>query len=189
MRNTQSHPYQAEYGEILKVTLGVLITTGIVAAAVTCPNLLSLIPRQYRRRYSEKSFRQAFYRLDKKGWLVLHHASIGWRISLTQRGRKELLAYELGQKTIPRPHHWDQRWRLLIFDIPEQKRRLRDQVRSTLILLGFVRLQDSVWIFPYECQQILELLRTKYGVRHEALFLRVDSFDQDRWLRKHFHLS
>jgi phenylacetic acid degradation operon negative regulatory protein len=50
---------------------------------------------------------------------------------------------------------WDKKWRMVIFDIPEVTRRDRDFLRSQLQWLGFLELQKSVWIFPYEIKSEL----------------------------------
>jgi len=44
---------------------------------------------------------------------------------------------------------WDGNWYLVNFDIPERLRQKRDIFRENLILLGFGKLQNSVWISPY----------------------------------------
>jgi len=178
-------------GEILKVILMVVGVSGILVAGAVCPGLLQLVKIGRREYFKMKTgaLRQAVHRLDKKGWLVLREKREGCRIELTARGKAELHAYEIGEKCLKKPKHWDQKWRLLIFDIPEKRKAVRERVRKFLRSLGFFRLQDSVWVFPYECQEILALLRTKYGIRHEALYLRVEFLDQDHWLRKEFGLK
>lgn len=44
------------------------------------------------------------------------------------------------------PQEWDGRWRIVIFDIPEQKRIIRNLFRRNLKKWGFKHLQKSVWI-------------------------------------------
>ncbi len=180
---------KTQRGEIFKILLALITVTGIVSVGAMAPGLLQIAAPFVRRRYSEPIIKRAVKRLDEKGWIVLKQTGDHWRIDLTARGRTELLAYELGQKRIHAPRRWDQKWRVLIFDIPEKRKPIREQVRNLLRSLGFYRLQDSVWVFPYECQEILALLRTKYGIRHEALYLRVEFLDQDQWLRKEFGLK
>ncbi|MBI2039890.1 CRISPR-associated endonuclease Cas2 [Candidatus Microgenomates bacterium] len=41
---------------------------------------------------------------------------------------------------------WDGKWRIVVFDIPEQKRIIRNLFRRNLKKWGFKRLQKSVWI-------------------------------------------
>lgn len=45
---------------------------------------------------------------------------------------------------------WDGTWRIVIFDIPEKEKRLRENVRRKLIDLGFGRWQRSVYINPHD---------------------------------------
>jgi DNA-binding transcriptional regulator PaaX len=113
----------------------------------------------------------------------------GQRFTLTAEGEVQLHLLELEERLHRRPRRWDKKWRLLIFDISEQRKKLREALRHKLIELGFYRLQDSVWIYPYPCNDLMELLRIKFGVRHDALFLHVDSFPSDPWLRRHFGLK
>ncbi|MSR85431.1 hypothetical protein EXS71_03305 [Candidatus Uhrbacteria bacterium] len=175
-------------GEITKIILMTVGATGVLAVGLVCPNLLQLIPVLRRERYSYKSIWQAVYRLDKQGWIVARQGAVGWKITLTKKGKTQLLAYEIGQKKIKKPRRWDQKWRVLIFDIPEKRKMIRHKVRAVLLSLEFYRLQDSVWVYPYECQEVLDLLRTQYQVRSEALYMRVEFLQQDKWLRKHFQL-
>lgn len=60
---------------------------------------------------------------------------------------------------------------MLIFDTKEDRKSIREKVRRSLVALGFYRLQDSVWVYPYLCEDVLEMLRTQYGVRHDALYV------------------
>lgn len=50
---------------------------------------------------------------------------------------------------------WDGKMYLVTYDIPEKQRRSRDLLREYLKRLGCGRLQDSVWITPYDPTEIL----------------------------------
>lgn len=176
-------------GEIAHFVLGLVGVGGIVIAGALCPGLLMIVPRPMKKRSYGQKFAQAVYRLDKKGLLNLRQSAAGWKIQLTKRGREEFSLYELGQKQLTRPKKWDQKWRILIFDIPEKRKWLREKIRAMLRSFGFHRLQDSVWVFPFECKEVLELLRTRYKVRTEALYIRAEHVDHDSWLRKEFQLN
>ena len=175
-------------GEIAKLLLVAIGLTGLVLASAVAPNLLQLLPRKFRSRYSTKSLNQSIEALKRKGLLKLVPTKTGFKLILTAKGEAEFLACELGQKSLKR-RRWDKKWRLLIFDIAEVKRDVRQRVRSTLSNIGFYRLQDSVWVYPYECEEILELLRAKYGVRYEALYIRAEKITNDRWLKHYFSLE
>lgn len=44
------------------------------------------------------------------------------------------------------PKDWDGKWRIVVFDIPEQRRIIRNLFRRNLKKWGFRHLQKSVWI-------------------------------------------
>lgn len=72
-----------------------------------------------------------------------------WR--LTDEG----LTHALGGRD-PREHWdraWDGRWRLVLFDIPEERRRERQNLRRYLRRRGFGCLQNSVWVTPHPVEQ------------------------------------
>ncbi|MSR84830.1 CRISPR-associated endonuclease Cas2 [Candidatus Uhrbacteria bacterium] len=176
-------------GEMIKLVLFGLGALGILTSVIVCPGLAQLIPRSYRSRNRDKIIRQTILRLDKRGWIIARQIGDGWKIQVTNKGRTEFLAYKLGKKGIQKPKRWDKKWRLLIFDIPEKRKITREQIRRFLQDVGFIRLQDSVWVHPYECREVLELLRTKYRIRSEALYAKVELLDNDHWLKKEFNLK
>ena len=48
---------------------------------------------------------------------------------------------------------WDGYWRIVIFDIPEKERLSRDILREKLLLLGFGKWQESVYLSPHQIEQ------------------------------------
>ena len=175
-------------GEIAMAILAGVGIAGLVVVGAMAPGIFEISPRNYQRRFSTKAVDQSVENLKRKGLLKLVRGQSGWRLALTERGQTELFAYEMQQKMLKRPRQWDGKWHLLIFDIEESKKRVREQVRRMLMAFGFYRLQDSVWVHPYECEEILELLRTKYRVRYEALYIRAEKIANDHWLLNHFGL-
>lgn len=174
-------------GELVRAVLGCIGALGIVAVGVTCPGLLTLVPKNTCRRYPKRTFMQAARRLKGDYYTAVQYGD-SWKFSLTEKGRALLDAYEIGRQAIKPSMKWDGKWRVLIFDIPEKVRLKRESVRRTLMSLGFHRLQDSVWVFPYECRQVINLLRVRHQVIGEALYLVVESLDGDGWLRKEYRL-
>ena len=77
---------------------------------------------------------------------------------------------------------------MLVFDIPEYRKTLRDKVRRTLISIGFVRLQDSVWIYPYPCDDLIALLKSDFRVGKDLLYVIADSIENDTALKKRFSI-
>ncbi|MBI5470465.1 CRISPR-associated endonuclease Cas2 [Candidatus Kaiserbacteria bacterium] len=89
---------------------------------------------------------------------------------------------------LPRPRRWDRRWRIIIFDIPEKKKNVRDRVRALVQRLGFFRLQHSVWVYPYDCEEIITLLKSDLKLGSQLLYMIVDAIEYDKPIREHFDL-
>jgi phenylacetic acid degradation operon negative regulatory protein len=70
---------------------------------------------------------------------------------LTSKGSKKLKEDIPIFKLASQP--WDGRWRIVIFDIKEEKRFLREALRDKLLSLGFGMWQKSVYIIPYNIEQ------------------------------------
>ena len=65
---------------------------------------------------------------------------------------------------------WDGNWYLVIYDIPETKRKLRDILRENLRHLGFGELQASVWISPFNFFGEIERIVKDYNLFPYVLF-------------------
>jgi DNA-binding transcriptional regulator PaaX len=82
---------------------------------------------------------------------------------LTSKG-KSLADYILKRKDVI-DNKWDNRFRVVIFDIPEKQAHERDWFRQELYLLNYKKLQESVFISkcPLIPELIKEIKRRKLG--------------------------
>lgn len=131
--------------------------------------------------YSPQLLRNLLFRYRQQS-LLDGHAATGY--TLTDKGLERLqrLQFHLLQQTTV----WDQKWRIVIYDIPEQHRSARNRVRRLIKQLGFKQKQQSVWVHPLPCLGEFETLRVAYGAEQHILLLEVDHtniFDEDL---KHF---
>ncbi|KKT16273.1 MAG: Transcriptional regulator, PaaX family, partial [Parcubacteria group bacterium GW2011_GWB1_43_6] len=108
---------------------------------------------------------------------------------LTKEGEKVLRKWELADYSLRRPKKWDGKWRMIIFDIPEKKRGVRKQITMLFNQAGFYRLQDSVWVYPYDCEDVIGLLKTDFGIGKDLLYVIANEIENDRHLRHEFGLN
>ena len=107
------------------------------------------------------------------------------KLQLTNKGSSVLAILE-SQYSIKKPSRWDGRWRVLIFDVPEYRKAVRDKIRRTLMHIGFVRLQDSVWVYPYDCEDLITLLKADFKIGKDVIYMIVDELEGDARLRREF---
>lgn len=85
-------------------------------------------------------------------------------------------------------NNWDGKWRIIAFDIPENRRLARDKIRILIKQLGLKKLQNSIWITPYNCREQFEQITSIYGVSKHLLLLEVTKFDQEHKYKKYWNL-
>lgn len=126
-------------------------------------------------------------RLKTEGRIVITQKNGKIFLQLTKRGRIFTLLSKLKQN-FPRSNHWDGKWRLLIWDVPESSRRERNFIRAFVKNLGFYQLQKSVFITPFELPRAAVDYLNWSGLDKFIRILRVDSMDNDKYLKKQFNL-
>ena len=77
---------------------------------------------------------------------------------------------------------------MVIFDIKESRKKTRALLRATLRQIGFIRLQNSVWIYPYDCEDLISLLKADFKIGKDILYMIVEKLENDWHLRKSFNL-
>ncbi|MCX6731712.1 MAG: CRISPR-associated endonuclease Cas2 [Candidatus Parcubacteria bacterium] len=109
-------------------------------------------------------------------------------IVLTKEGKKRALKYQFDDLKIKKPDKWDKKWRVVIFDIPEKKKKAREALRDKLKELGFKELQKSVFIHPYPCEDEIDFVAEVFEIRNNVRLLTVDSFTNEEQFRLKFEL-
>ncbi len=161
-----------------------------VAGALNPTMLVSRVLRELKtdrpkRRSAQNSIYVTRKRLLARGLIEYQNGLL----RLTERGRDELQLIETRNYQIEKPKRWDKKWRMLIFDIREERKGLRDKVRQTLVSIGFKRLQDSVWVYPYDCEDLVALLKADFHIGKDLLYIIADAIENDVWLKKEFTLE
>jgi len=104
--------------------------------------------KEYEKRKAKKSFTRFVYCLKKQGYIKVKNLKTKQGIILTKKGIDKALKAKF--KTEKKRKRKDGKWIMLIFDIPEKKRKMRDLLREMLSFLGYKMLQQSVWVCAYD---------------------------------------
>ena len=174
--------------------LRTLALSGMISVALVAPKTISLLKKLDRGAVNRKDLyrriTQAITRLEHAGFVQTSGEYAERRVVLTDKGRTLIETVYAKEYRIPEPAFWDGKWRVVMFDIREKRRKARSQLRSLLSGAGFLRLQDSVWIYPYPCDEFIGLVRAhlKSGTG-EMLSFVAEALESDRPLREHFRLA
>lgn len=134
----------------------------------------------------DKIDRQVFYntlnRLKKQGFLQEVEEAGNKKIKVTLKGKIKIFKY------LRKSRKWDGKWRIVVFDIPEIKKKMRDFFREKLHELGYRKLQESVWISPYniadKTEELIELCAAKPYIH----YLLVEELDNKETLKNLFQI-
>jgi len=143
--------------------------------------------KELEKKLEAQNVSRALYALKKRKQIKIESRGNKTIIKITERGRKRKLAYEYENMRIAAPKVWDKRWRLLMFDIPDEAKTARDRFRQKLKAMGFVPFQKSVWVHPYACEDEIDFV-SEYLKIGKYLTLITVRIEDDGPLKEKFNL-
>lgn len=86
---------------------------------------------------------------------------------LTRRGKAKFselnVMYTLN---LPSNIPWKGTWYLCSFDIPENAKKDRDKLRKILLQAGFIRIHQSLYVYPHNINNHISKIRSLFPKRH-----------------------
>jgi len=129
--------------------------------------------RRVGEGFEEWAYKNGFLRqiqeLERGGFLEGDSQNAGVRrvMRLTQKGVMRALGGTDPVEIWDRP--WDGEWRMVLFDLPEERRGLRNSLRKELRAARFGCLQGSVWISPHSIEDRIRGMRKNSGDQSRTL--------------------
>ena len=136
------------------------------------------------------AYRRALRTILDRRYAKLTKQKGRWVLEVTELGQKRIREIELESLAIARPSIWDKTWRIVLYDIPDDRRVQRDIFRDRLKRLSFLKLQRSVFVFPYACEDELDAIIQYLGISDYVTFFKTDSLGyQEAKALKYFKLT
>ncbi|MBU2037280.1 hypothetical protein KJ866_03740 [Patescibacteria group bacterium] len=178
-----------------KTILKFLRMGGVLLAVITAPNaaiafkfLLKDENHVSWKKFNQSSARRYVGRLEKRKLIKRKMKGGRSEMILTEKGREELLKYDIDKIKLKNNEPWDGKWRVVIFDIPEDKKQARDALRSKFKHLGMLQLQKSVFVYPFDCKKEIDFVSDFFEVGDDILYLESEIKDIGEKLKKHFNM-
>ncbi|MBI2355729.1 MAG: hypothetical protein HYV13_00800 [Candidatus Doudnabacteria bacterium] len=180
---------KSKRSEIAKVILGCIAAAGVIAIPVAGPLILMAIAEELNiPKWHRRKVYLSLRNLEQRKLIGISKEDGKTVVRLTKNGQNKFLKYKLEELHIKKPAKWDKLWRAVIFDIPEKYKQGRESMRAKLRELGFYRLQKSVWVYPYACEDEIDFISELYEVRPFVRIMLVKSIDIQKDLIKQFGL-
>lgn len=137
--------------------------------------LLGLEMRDWRP--TKNSLQVGLTRLVEQGFAEKKRKSY----KLTLDGKRIMKSIFEKQKSLKKK--WDGKYRLVIFDIPEFKKKARDWLREELYLLQYIQLQKSVFIGKHPLSQDIIGDIKGLGLSNHVNYLLIEKVYDERKLK------
>lgn len=176
---------------ISKIILSTVATAGLIGFALLAPNAvqaLRLIDGKGTRKGYEDRVQTSLSRLINDGSLRVTEKDGKKFFELTKKGERKLGDLYKYHSLLQKPKRWDGKWRIVSFDIYEKRREARDKLRATLRGVGFTQLHKSMWVSPYDCEDLVTLLKSDLKMGRNLLYIVADRIEGDKKLREHYKL-
>src|SRR3989344_8469901 len=97
---------------------------------------------------------------------------------LTKDGKKKVHSLKLDSETTLVNTSWDGFWRIILLDLPEERKSERESLRYLLKKAGFVCLKNSAWISPYPYEYLFTNIKRDLGLTTEMVIFTTNNIDE-----------
>lgn len=180
--------------ELTRDVLVMLAAGVLLTAAFAAPNVIQLakpLLARYKNveKYELRRKREALKRLRQRKLVELVEKGNETWIRITKDGKEYIGKYEIDNVTLKKDVRWDGNWRIVMFDIPEAKRKARQALCYQFQRLGLYPVQKSVFAYPFECEKEIDFVIVFFDVtRYVTYFVAKDLGNAEGRAREYFNL-
>jgi DNA-binding transcriptional regulator PaaX len=177
-------------GEIAKLTATQVLSAFFELALpfFEASSIYRTSARQVRREidFDKTNIREKIQYLRQRGMIESFVEDKERYFELTPKAIETIKHKEYQNISIPRPDSWDKKWRLVIFDIPEDDKVGRNIFRGKITSLGFKQIQKSVYAYPFECSKEIVKISNHLGLNKFITIIFADIIQGEEKLIEQF---
>ncbi|OGI59606.1 hypothetical protein A2814_02970 [Candidatus Nomurabacteria bacterium RIFCSPHIGHO2_01_FULL_38_19] len=121
---------------------------------------------------------RALKNLVEGGYAEMHKSERQNYAKITAQGKTRLNSMTLESEEALVPQMWDGFWRIILLDIPENRKSERESLRYLLKKAGFVCLKNSAWISPYPYEHLFMNIKKDLGLTTEIMIIVTQFVDE-----------
>ena len=163
---TEEKKYKS--GELKKIVLAALgIGVVLGGSVLLTPNfpivlgsIIKLIEEFKSVKVPKRKMMRVLKQLEKKEIIHIERLNDEVKVNIKNHFHTEIVKYSIKELlALKHKKKWEGKWFLVIFDVPEVQRNKRDYLRRFLYEIGFYPYQQSVYVYPYECEKEIALIK------------------------------
>lgn len=138
---------------------------------------------------SDRELRSMSRYIIENKYITIHKGSVRNTIEITEKGKARIARGALFDLKPRRAKKWDRKWRIVLFDVPNHMKSARDAFAATLKSFGFERLQKSVFICPYPCEEELKVVADYFDISECVDIIVAEHISRESEFKKLFDLK
>lgn len=171
------------------VGLGAFITGSLVFP--TLPQIIAPFIKDKNeytawKRFNIPYLKRTLHRLESQKLIKIENTGTYQQIEITRIGKRKILRFALDELIVEKPSHWDKKWRLIAYDIPQYRKKIGEVFHEYLNIWGFYPFQKSVYLHAYPCKDQIAFLREYLGIGEYVRILEVSYLENDSEFREFF---
>lgn len=117
--------------------------------------------------------------LVESGCVEIHKSDNQKYLKITSKGKSKLNTIQLeGEETLV-PRTWDGFWRIIILDLPEERKNEREALRYLLKKANFVCVKNTVWVSPQPYENLFTNIKKDLNLETELMIIVTDKLDSE----------
>lgn len=183
-------------GKSLTKEILFMVATGpVLLSSLFAPNAVQILKPliKWRKNWDKidrRRIHEAIQRLNHKRFIELVEKNNSLYIKITTNGKQLIKNFDYDNLKLPQSKIWDKKWQLVIFDIPDKKRKERQAFSKKIKDLGFYPLQESVFVYPYNCRDEIDFICELLSISRYVNYCVVETLDKREGdLREIFNLK
>jgi phenylacetic acid degradation operon negative regulatory protein len=161
------------------------ITFAFLTSGASSRAFMKTLHRLKKERY-QKAIYESVGALKRRGLVRAVERDGEHYLTLSREGAQAVQRYHFRDMVLSRSESWDGIWRIVIFDVPERHGKARRALSYKLHQIGALRLQDSVYIYPFPWKDEIDLVSEFFQVGAYMRYIEAARVEGDKELREHF---
>lgn len=185
---------KGEISKIILATLGIgAILGGTVLITPNFPIILGtfikLIEEIKGIKLPKLKVKRTLQQLEKRKILNLEIKNNEVYVEVKDFWNTEIVKYSIQSLLeLKRKSKWQGKWFLVVFDVPEEERNKRYYLRNFLKEIGFYQYQQSVYVFPFECEKEVTLIKKIIEGGKYLSYIVAEKIEYENRLKTYFNL-
>jgi DNA-binding transcriptional regulator PaaX len=122
---------------------------------------------------------RALKNLVEGKYAEIHESGRQNYIKITPLGKNKLNTLLLENEGMLVPQNWDGFWRIILLDLPENRKSERESLRYLLKKAGFVCLKNSAWISPFPFEHLFTNIKRDLKLTTEMMIIVTENIDTE----------